>query len=221
MPKVHKLKNNITLILDPNENSLLTSVLVGVSVGSIAEDVNQHGLAHFLEHMCFNGTKEYPEPSILRTKASSLGIRFGATTGFDTTKYYFTGNSKHTEEMIHIASEVFINQLFPVETLEKEKGIVIEEIKMSENNSEYESLTIALLELFKGTQAGHDVAGSIESVNSFERGDLVEFCKKHYVADNTTIVISGKFDEEAILKKVSEEFENARRGGVKKQSTQY
>ena len=185
---------------------------MGVSVGSIAEDVNQHGLAHFLEHMCFNGTKEYPEPSILRTKAASLGIRFGATTGFDITKYHFTGNSKHFEEMIHIASEMFINQLFPVETLEKEKGIVIEEIKMREDNLEINSLETARLELFKGTQAEHNGAGSIESVNSFERGDLVEFCEKHYVADNTTIVISGKFDEESILKKVREEFKNAKRG---------
>ena len=176
------------------------------------EGANQHGLAHFLEHMCFNGTKEYPEPSILRTKAESLGIRLGAFTGFDTTTYHFTGNPKHLGEMIHLSSEMFINSLFPVETLEKEKGIVVEEIKMHEDKIESKSIWTAQLELFKGTQAEHDVLGSIESVKSFGVSDLVEFYEKHYVADNTTIVISGKFDEDAILKKVDGEFKNARRG---------
>ena len=56
--------------------------------------------------------------------------------------------------------------------------------------------------LFKGTEAGHLILGSIESVKSFDRDSFVKFHEKHYVADNATIVISGKFDEEAVLKKV-------------------
>ena len=61
MLKVHKLKNNITLILDPNEDSLITKCVCRCfGVGSNNEDANQHGMAHFFEHMCFKGTKEYP-----------------------------------------------------------------------------------------------------------------------------------------------------------------
>ena len=75
MPKVHKLKNNITLILDSNEDSLLTSVLVGVPVGSNNENANQRGMAHFLEHMCFKGTKGYPNNFALQIrKRESLGM---------------------------------------------------------------------------------------------------------------------------------------------------
>ena len=212
MPKVHKLKNNITLILDPNKDSLLTSVFVGVPVGSNNENANQHGLAHFFEHMCFKGTKEYPEPSTLCTKVESLGLSPNAFTSTETTAYHLTGNAKHLEEMIHISSEMFINSLFPAEELEKEKGVIVEEIKMYEDNPGAKSREVAELELFKGTEAGHLILGSIESVRSFSRDDFLKFYHKHYVADNTIIAISGKFNDEAILKKVREEFENMSRG---------
>ena len=124
MPKVHKLKNNITLILDPNENSLLAGVFVGVPVGSNNENANQRGMAHFLEHMFFKGTKEYPNNSALMGKALSLGMNMNASTSSDITRYYLFGNAKHLEEMIHILSEMFINSLFEAQGLEKEKGVV-------------------------------------------------------------------------------------------------
>ena len=134
MVNVHKLKNNITLILDSNENSLITSVFVGVPVGSNNEDANQHGLAHFFEHMCFKGTKEYPQYSTLLTKIASLGLSSNAFTTTEMTAHSLTGNAKHLEEMIHISAEMFINSLFEAEELEKEKGVIVEEIKMHEDN---------------------------------------------------------------------------------------
>ena len=216
MLKIHKLKNNITLILDHTPDSPTTSVYVGVSVGSNNENANQHGLAHFFEHMCFKGTKKYPNHLDLSIKTESLGLLSNATTFNEMTTYYLYGDAKHTEEMIHIASEMFINSLFEAEELEKEKGVIVEEIKRSEDNHVWKSKYIAESELFKGTQAEHDVLGSIESVKSFERSDFLEFYHKHYVADNTIIVISGKFDEGAVFKKVNEEFKDARRGEVTK-----
>ena len=212
MLKVHKLKNNITLILDPNENSLITSVLVGVTVGSNNEGTNQHGLAHFLEHMCLKGTKEYPTYHSLDNKIDSLGMYVNGFTSPEMTVYHFIGSAKHIEEMLHLSSEMLINSLFLTEAIEKERGAVIEEIKMREDNSEFKSWKTSVLELLKDTQIGHMTSGSIESVKSFERDDCLEFYQKHYVADNTIIAISGKFDEGATLKKVTEEFKNARRG---------
>ena len=209
MLKVHKLKNNITLILDSNENSLVTSVFVGVSVGSNNEDANQHGLAHFFEHMCFKGTKEYTTSSSLDNKINSLGLYSNAATSNYMTIYHLTGNSKHLGEMIHIVSEIFINPLFPVEALEREKGVIVEEIQAYEDDPLTHTTD---LELFKGTEAGHSILGTIESVKLFERSIFSEFHQRHYIADNTIIVISGKFDEDATLKKVDDEFKNARRG---------
>ena len=216
MLKVHKLKNNITLILDCDKNSLLTSVFVGVPVGSNNENANQRGMAHFLEHMFFKGTKEYPNKFALITKTQSLGLSVQGTTSTYMTVYHLTGNSKHTEEMIHILSEMFINSLLEAKGLEKEKGVVIEEIKRYNVVLKSTPLLTALLELFKGTQAEYIVLGTIDSIKSFNRDGCLEFYHKHYVVDNTIIVISGKFDEDAVLKKVSDEFKNARRGEVTK-----
>ena len=147
----------------------------------------------------------------------SLGVSVNGTTFTYMTIYHLTGNSKHTEEMIHILSEMFINSLFEAKGLEKEKGVVIEEIKkwkvVFKSRLLWQSMTS---DLFKGTQAEHIVLGTIDSIKSFNRDGCLEFYHKHYVADNTIISISGKFNEGAILKKVSEEFENARRGEVAK-----
>ena len=206
MPKVHKLKKGITLILDCDKNSLLTSVFVGVPVGSNNENANQRGMAHFLEHMCLKGTRGYPNGSTLQIKTQSLGIYRNAFTGSNRTAYHLTGNSKHTEEMIHILSEMFTNSLFEAQGLEKEKGVVIEEIKGHNVRAKSMPPMTALLELFKGTQAEYIVLGTIDSIKSFNRDSCLEFYEKHYVADNTIIVISGKFDEDAVLKKVLEEF---------------
>ena len=217
MPKVHKLKNNITLILDSNEDSLLTSVVVGVPVGSNNENANQRGMAHFLEHMFFKGTKEYPNKFALFSKTESLGMYMNAGTSSDITRYYLFGDAKHTEEMIHILSEMFINSLFEAQGLEKEKGVVIEEIKRRNvMHKSRPSLRTMASDLFKDTQAEHITLGTIDSVNSFNRDGCLEFYEKHYVADNTIIVISGKFDEDVVLKKVSEEFKNTRRGEATK-----
>ena len=212
MPKIHTLKNNITLILDSNKNSLTTSVHIGVPVGSNNEKSNQYGLAHFFEHMCFKGTKKYPTYLSLVNKITSLGLYSNARTETEMTSYYLIGDAKHTEEMINLSAEMFINSLFPAEELEKEKGVIVEEIKMYEDNPSSKSYEILEVELFKGTEAGHLTVGSIESVKSFSRDDFLKFQKKHYVADNTIIVISGKFDDDAIVKKVSEAFKDTRRG---------
>ena len=212
MPKVHKLKNNITLILDCDKNSLLTSVVAGVLVGTNNENANQRGMAHFLEHMCFKGTKEYSIDSSLDNKINSLGLSSNAFTASNVTTYYLTGNAKHTEEMIHISSEMFINSLFEAQGLEKEKGVVIEEIKRRDVIGKSDTSDIAFLELFKGTQEEYTALGTIDSIKSFNRDGCLEFYEKYYVADNVIISISGKFDEGAILKKVMEEFKNARRG---------
>ena len=140
MPKVHKLKNNITLILDHTPDSLITKVFVAVGVGSNNEETNQHGMAHFFEHMCFKGTKKYPNHSDLATKTESLGLFSNAFTENEMTAYYLDGDAKHTEEMIHIVSEMFINSLFPDKEIEKEKGVVVEEIKRHEDESEWKSM---------------------------------------------------------------------------------
>ena len=216
MPKVHKLKNGITLILDCDKNSLLTSVFVGVPVGSNNEGTNQRGMAHFLEHMCFKGTKGYPNDSTLQIKTESLGIYRNAFTNSNMTAYHLTGNAKHTKEMIHILSEMFTSSLFEANGLEKEKGVVIEEINRRDVRLKSSSELAAFLELFKGTQEEYRTLGTIDSIKSFNRDGCLEFYKKYYIADNAIISISGKFDEGAVLKKVGEEFENARRGEVTK-----
>ena len=137
-------------------------MFVGVTVGSNNENANQHGLSHFLEHACYMDTGDSGA-----IKKESLGLESNAFTENEMTVYHIDGDAKHTEEMIHIESKM-LNPLFPNKKLENEKGVIVEEIKRYEDSTERKSTEAAQLELFKGTEAGHFILGTIDSVKSFE-----------------------------------------------------
>jgi predicted Zn-dependent peptidase len=200
------LKNGLRIIAVPIKGAPSVTVMSLIEAGSEYEDKKNNGISHFLEHMCFKGTKKRPKSGDIALEFNSMGAQNNAFTGEEVTGYWGKAHVKHTDKMLDIIADMYLNPTFPEKDLEIEKGVVIEEINM------YEDLPQRLVqeifnELLYGDQpAGRGIAGPKENIRGFGRNDLINYRKQHYVARATTIVISGDIDANNIFKKVSKAF---------------
>ena len=212
MTTLHSLKNGIRVLLTPDSHSSTLSVLVGVGVGSVNESATQHGLAHFFEHMCFKGTKEYPSHMDLLFKIDSYGLQANAYTGTEYTVYHLSGSRDKIDQMIDLTANIFLNSLFPAEELEKEKGVILSEIAMYEDDPSSKCIESVEQFLFHNTRAGHPILGTSKDVKGYGREDFLNFFNTHYVAENTVISIAGNFESEYVLNKLEHLYKDANRG---------
>ena len=206
MFKKYVLKNGLRVILCPMPKSLATTFLVMVEAGSKYETKEINGVSHFLEHMCFKGTKKRPNALVISSELESLGASYNAFTGHEYTGYYAKVGVDKINSALDIISDMYLNPLFEVKEIEKEKGVIIEEINM------YEDLPMKKVheifdELLYGDQpAGRSIAGTKETVSKMTREAIVNYRKQHYVPGATTIVVAGAFKEKEMLKKLGSIF---------------
>lgn len=200
------LDNGLRLILIPQETSLATTVLVLVETGSKYETKERNGISHFLEHMCFKGTEKRPTAFAIASELDGIGASYNAFTSQEYTGYYAKARPVHFDQILDVVSDIYLNQKFDAAEMEKEKGVIIEEINM------YEDLPMrkvqdAFMELLYGDQpAGWPIAGRKEVVNAMQRQDFIDYHRAHYVADATIVVVAGKFDEQAAIDGVKNYF---------------
>ncbi|MDO8442927.1 MAG: pitrilysin family protein [bacterium] len=206
MFKKHILKNGLRIILVPMKNSMATTFLVLVEAGSKYENKEINGISHFLEHMCFKGTKKRPNALAISSEMESLGAVYNAFTGQEVTGYYAKVSKDKIDNALDIVSDMYMNPLLKEEDIQKEKGVIIEEINM------YEDLPMRkvhenFMRLVYGDQpAGWAIAGKKEIVSAVNREKMAEYRKKHYVPEATTIVVAGSFSEKVMLKKLDKIF---------------
>mgnify|MGYP001607294171 CR=1 FL=1 len=200
------LKNGLRIILIPMPRSMATTFLVLVEAGSKYENKEINGISHFLEHMCFKGTKKRPSALIISSEMESLGAVYNAFTGQEVTGYYAKVSPDKIDNALDIISDMYINPLLEEKEIQKEKGVIIEEINM------YEDLPMRkvhenFMELVYGDQpAGWAIAGKKEIVLAVNREKMADYRKKHYVPEATTIVVAGAFQERVMLKKLDKIF---------------
>ena len=126
------LKNGLRLILIPRPRSLAASVLILVEAGSEYETKNINGVSHFLEHMTFKGTVNRPQVGQIAEELASLGAQFNAFTSQEYTGYWAKAESRKLPKILDVISDLYLNPIFNQEEIEKERGVVIEEINMYE-----------------------------------------------------------------------------------------
>lgn len=200
------LKNGLRIMVVPIKDAPSVTVMSLVEAGSKYEDKQNNGISHFLEHMCFKGTKKRTSAGDIAKEFDAMGAQNNAFTGPEMTGYWGKAHKKHTDDMLEIIADMYLNPTFPEKDLEIEKGVIIEEINM------YEDLPrIMAGEIFDGLlygdqPAGWSVAGTRENVRRFNRDDFVNYRNKHYVATATTIIVAGDIDEKNIFKKVEKYF---------------
>ncbi len=200
------LKNGLRLITIPKKDNLSVTVLVLVEAGSKYETKEINGLSHFLEHMCFKGTKDRPKTIDISGALDGLGAEYNAFTSQEFTGYYAKAQAKHLDTVLDIVSDLYLNPVFDAKEIDKERGVVIQELNMYEDmpNRRVHELFTTLL--YGDQPAGWDVGGRKEVIQKLTRDDFIAYRDKHYVASATTVVVAGAFDEEDIIKKVEQIF---------------
>ena len=200
------LENGLRVITVPMKDNPTVTVLMLVEAGSKYETKEKNGISHFLEHMCFKGTTKRPSNNDISLELDNLGSHYNAFTSHEMTGYYAKAQYIHIDKLLDIVSDMYLNPLLPEIEIEKEKGVIIEEINMREDIPQYKVQNL-ITELVYGDQpAGWDIAGPKENIKKMTREDFVNYRNKFYVAGASTIVISGNFDEVKILEDVKNIF---------------
>ncbi len=195
------LWNGIEIYLKEERGYPLVSFMVIILSGSAYENPEELGLTHFLEHMLFDGTKNYKREK-LNEEFSNSGIYVNAFTREDYTAFFFTGPSKEIEKGIYLLSEMLFESNFPDEEFEKEKNVVIEEMNMERKREENIHEEEAMKYLFAGLPYSNPVIGYEETIKNLKKENLINFWKKHYIPQNMKIIAVGNFEIERILEMI-------------------
>src|SRR5574343_287559 len=200
------LKNGLKVITVPMKDNPTLTVLVMVEAGSKYETKEINGLSHFLEHMCFKGTIKRPKAIDISRELDAIGSQYNAFTAQEYTGYYAKSDAKHFKKIFDVVSDIYLNSTFPEGEMEKEKGVIIEEINMYEDLPP-RHVQDMMMELLYGDQpAGWNIAGEKKNIINMKRDDFVKYHKEHYVPSATTIVVAGKITEKQVSTEVHKIF---------------
>jgi predicted Zn-dependent peptidase len=203
MPYIKKvLENGLRIVLVPLHDTQTALVMVLTETGSEYESKEKNGISHFLEHMCFKGTTNRPSSKLISAELDGMGAGHNAFTSGDYTGFYAKAHADKTEQMLDIISDMYLNSTFPAEEIEKEKGVVIEEINMKEDRPQSKVWEVLGTALYGDQPAGRTVLGTKETVSSFTREDLLAYHKEQYVPESTIVLIGGKIDADKVTSQV-------------------
>ncbi len=206
------LKNGLRVILVPQPSNLAATVLILVEAGSEYETKEINGLSHFLEHLMFKGTKNRPKPGMIAHELDSLGAEYNAFTGGQYTGYYAKVEKAKIGKAVELVSDLYLNPIFIPEEIEKERGVIIEEINMYEDTPMRRVHELFGSLLYGDQPAGWDIAGQKEVIRILRQEQFKEYREKHYVAPKTLVVVAGNFDAKKIMTQIKATF-----GSLKKE----
>lgn len=195
----HTFKNGLRLVTVPMKNTQAVTVLVLVGTGSKYETKEINGMSHFLEHMFFKGTKKRPNTSKLIEPLDKIGGEYNAFTSQESTGFWAKVESRHFDVALDWISDILLNSKFDSGEIEKEKGVITEEINMYLDQPQRYVSDLWEKLLYGDQPAGWLVSGEKENIKKFKRNDFIDYFNKHYSAQNTVICISGNIPGEKTI----------------------
>src|SRR3989344_3446299 len=212
------LDNGLRVITAPQPDNPAVTILVLVEAGSEYETKEINGLSHFLEHLCFKGTEKRPKAIDIAGELDGIGAFYNAFTSQEFTGYFAKAEAKHLGKILDVVSDIYLNSVFDSKEIDKERGVIIEEINM------YEDLPMArvhylFLELLYGDQpAGWNIVGEKENIRALNREDFISYREKHYLAGRTIVVVAGDIKEDEVIAKIENIFRGSPTGRELKKS---
>jgi len=215
MVKIGKLPNGLTYYIRKNTKpEKRVEMRLVVNAGSVLEDENQLGLAHFMEHMNFNGTKRFPKNELV-SYLQSIGVEFGADlnayTGFDETVYILpvpTDKPELVEKGLQILEDWAHNALLDSMEIEKERGVVIEEWRLSRGADE-RLMKQTLPVQYRGSKYAERLPiGKKETLEQFSHAALKKFYTDWYRPDLQAVIVVGDIDVNEMEQKIKEIFDD-------------
>jgi len=201
------LKNGLRILTIPQEGTKTVTVLVLAGTGSKYEKREISGISHLLEHMVFTGTEKRPRQQDVAEPLDRVGGIYNAFTGEEYTGFFAKVDSKHFDLAADVVSDIFLNPRLRQQDLEKEKGVVIEEINMYYDNPVSYVQTLWGKLLYGDQPAGWGILGTKESVSGISRENLADYIKSQYSAKNVIVCVAGNIpDKNVIEEKIKKYF---------------
>lgn len=195
----------------PQPSSLAATVLILVEAGSEYETKKINGISHFLEHMTFKGTTRRPQPGMISEELDSLGAQYNAFTSQEFTGYWSKAENYKLPKILDIVADLYLNPVFNPGEIEKERGVIIEEINMHEDTPMRKINEIFISLLYGDQPAGWPIAGLKEIIRKLRREDFIAYRDKLYTPQSTVVVIAGHFPSQKVLKQIRDCFDGLRR----------
>jgi predicted Zn-dependent peptidase len=199
------MKNGIRIVTEeiPYVNSV--SVGIWVRVGSRNEESNINGVSHFIEHMLFKGTEKRNAKEIANS-IDKIGGQLNAFTAKESTCYYAKVLDSHFDIALDVLADMFLNSTFVKEEIEKEKGVIMEEINMYEDSPEDLVHDLFSQGVWSGNPLGMSILGTEETLNGLNRDSILDYYKSNYIPDNIVISVVGNIKHEVVVEKVEKQF---------------
>ena len=207
MYKYKTLKNGLTIVGE--EIPYLKSVSLGVwiNTGSRLESAKESGVSHFIEHMLFKGTKNRSAKDIARD-IDSLGGEINAFTNKECTCYYVHLLDEHINKGIDVLSDMILNSSFNSDDIDKERFVILEELKMYEDSLDDLSYDLLAENIYPNDGLGRNILGNRDTIKNLSREDILNHYNKYYLPNNAIISICGNFKFNEVVKVIEDKFEN-------------
>lgn len=193
--------NSVDCIFAPMEDSNSITIEVMCKAGSIYENRDNNGISHFLEHLFFKWGKKYPTPISVVETVDKFGWEFNAYTGEEYAWYYVKCAPNFAYQAIDVLWDMMINPQFPKDELEREKWVVIQELKMYEDNPMALVMEKWQTFFYGDNNYGRPIIGTIKNISSFTQDMLFKHKADLYTKDNLIIIIAGKIENVEDIKK--------------------
>ncbi|MBI3634659.1 MAG: insulinase family protein [Candidatus Rokubacteria bacterium] len=214
-PSRHVLPNGVRVLIQEHRTSAVVALQLWVRAGGRDEGPSELGLAHYLEHMLFKGTVTRPGGFIDR-EVEGVGGRMNAGTSLDYTYYHMVLPARRAVPAIETLADISVNATLDEGALEREKKVVLEELRLSEDNPNRALIRQLYGLAFDGHPYGRPVIGTVDLIRSLAREQLLAFYRAHYVPEALTLVVVGDIDGKEILDAATRAFARLPRAGVRR-----
>ncbi len=211
------LSNGIRVIAEQLPHFKSVSIGVWVKTGSSCETEEENGISHFIEHMFFKGTDKRSAKDIA-ADMDKIGGQINAFTSKECTCFHAKVMSEKIDIAIDVLSDIIINSVFDKTEMEKEKGVVIEEINMSNDNPEDLAHEMMSVTYFMGNPLSKKIVGTAKNVKGFTREDILKYMDVHYFPENMVISAAGSFDEAGLFDELEKRFSNFKNDNIMRPS---
>lgn len=201
------LKNGLRVVCERIPHVRSVSLGVWLGVGSRNEQTHNNGISHFIEHMLFKGTTQRSAKQIA-DELESVGGQLNAFTAKEYTCYYARMLDEHLDIGINLLADILFNSLFEEKEIEKEKKVILEEIKMYEDSPDEMVHDLFAQTMWQNHALGRPILGTVEAVQNNNRDSLLAYLSEMYLPEKTVISAVGNLDEDLFIQKIEAAFEH-------------
>jgi predicted Zn-dependent peptidase len=201
------LPNGLTILTERMDHIRSVAMGMWVRAGSRHELAELNGISHFVEHMVFKGTKSRSAQLIAR-EVDAIGGNLDAFTGKETVCFNMKVLDEHVPTALDVLSDLVLNPVFASEEIHRERGVILEEIKMDEDNPDYLVHEIFTQNFWKDHPLGKPILGTKETVRRFERDTLMDFYGGRFLGGNMIFSAAGNIDHDSFVEQVARHFES-------------